>query len=509
MNQVSLSQKAVTSVRWTALNTFFQISFQFLTLVVLGRLLSPRAFGLMAMIMVVVEIVNIFARMGLSEAIIFKQKTSVEELSTLYFLNMGVGFFLFALVYFGSGLIAGLYATPELVPLIKIISLIFFIAPVGILFEILLRKNLMFDQFAKINITSVCVAFVVMTLMAMAGFGVLSLIFGLLLSQILKSFQLFFIGMKNNWLPQMQFNLKGISFYLTFGMYRILGMSLNQLNSRIDQVLIGSMLGPVPLGFYNIAFRVIYMPVQTLNPILTQVAFPFFASIQDENVRLKKNYLKYINLILSINTPFMVVVAALAHLLIPAVLGDQWTASVPIIQALVFYVYIRSIFNASGSLMMAKGKADWSFYMSVALVFVIPGVTYLVIKNTGSVIFVAAALGVIFFFLFFVHYELFLRTLLGGFFREYMLALARPLFLSLGLGGMLYAFSFVLNSLPDILSILILFLMGIAFYFILSVLFNSGFIEELENVAPVVVRRLICLARCKIQAYTGLTKKVF
>ncbi len=75
------------------------------------------------------------------------------------------------------------------------------------------------------------------------------------------------------------------------------------------------MLGPVILGFYNVAFRLIYLPIQQVNPILIQVAFPLFSKMQDDTPRLKKNYLKYINLITSINAPVLAGITAIAPIL--------------------------------------------------------------------------------------------------------------------------------------------------------------------------------------------------
>ena len=70
----SVTQKTFKAVRWTSLNTIIQATIQILTLIILGRLLSPEAFGLMGMILVIIEVANIFARMGLLEAIIYKKE---------------------------------------------------------------------------------------------------------------------------------------------------------------------------------------------------------------------------------------------------------------------------------------------------------------------------------------------------------------------------------------------------------------------------------------------------
>jgi O-antigen/teichoic acid export membrane protein len=493
--QDSLTQAAFKAVRWTTLNTFCQVGIQFLTLVILGRLLSPEAFGLMAMIMVVVEVVNVFARMGLVEAIIHKKEVTQNEISSLYFLNIIVGLALSIIVFSLSGLVGSLYSEPAVVPLVKIISALFFISSLGVIFEVLLRKHLLFDTFSKVNITSHFSGFVLMVLLALMGAGVYSLVLGQLFLHSVKSILLISLGLKKKWFPQLRLRISEITFYLKFGIYRVLAMSANQFNTRVDQLLIGAMLGSIALGFYNIAFRIIYLPISKVNPVLTQVAFPFFSKIQDENQRLKRNYLKYINIILSLNTPVLGGLAALSHILIPLFLGEKWTPSIPIVQALAFYVFIRSIFNASGSLMMAKGKANWTFYWNMIMLFIIPATTYVALKASGSVIGVCVALGGMFFLLFFFHYALFLRNLLGPFFREYMLTIARPFLLAGSMGFFTYLLSFPLQAWPKAGSAPVLIAFGAGYYIIMTLYFNSQFVDELERLLPGKMSRFLSRIR--------------
>jgi O-antigen/teichoic acid export membrane protein len=493
--QEKLSEKAFHAVRWTSVNTICQVGLQFFSLFVLGRLLTPKAFGLMAMIMVVIEIVNVFARMGLSEAIIFKKDITDNEISSLYFLNISVGALLFLVVFMLSSPISLLYSEPELIPLIQILSSVFLISSFGVIFDILLRKNLCFDKVAKVNIFSHSSAFVCMIGLAWYGAGVYALVFGQLLANLTRALLLVGIGIRNSWFPRFHFSFSDIGFYLKFGLYRVLAMSANQFNSRVDQMLIGSMLGSVALGFYNVAFRIIYLPINQINPILTQVAFPFFSKIQDDTPRLKRNYLRYINLIMSINAPVLAGITALAPVLIPLLLGEKWISSVPIVQALAFYVFIRSIFNATGSLMMAKGKADWVFYWCMFMLLIIPATTFIALKLSGSVIWVCLALGAIFCVFFFLHYSLFVRRLLGPFLYEYLLTIGKPFVLSIIMAISTYYLMFFFKNIPHIISAPILIIFGVLSYSILTLLFNPSFVGELEKVLPGKSGKIVTLVR--------------
>jgi O-antigen/teichoic acid export membrane protein len=480
-----LSNSAFKAVRWTTLNTACQVGIKFLTLVILGRLLSPEAFGLMAMIMVVVEIVNVFARMGLVEAIIHKKEVTQNEISSLYSLNIIVGLTLSLLVFLSSGFVGKLYTEPAVVPLVKIISTLFFISSFGIIFEVLLRKHLLFDTFSKINVSAHFSGFLFMVLLALSGAGVYSLVLGQVFLHSVKSILLLVVGLKKKWFPQLRLRISEVTFYLKFGIYRVLAMSANQFHSRADQLFVGAILGSTSLGFYNVAFRIIYLPIQKVSPILTQVAFPFFSKIQDDTPRLKRVFLKYTNLIVSINSPVLMGIGALAPILVPLFLGDKWSPSVPIAQALTFYILIRSFFNASGSLLIAKGKAHWEFYWNIAMLFIIPITTYVALKLYGSVISVCIALGGMFLILFFFWYALFLRNLLGPFFKEYMLTIARPFLLATSMGIFTYLLSIPLQIWPKALSAPVLIAFGASYYGLMTLYFNPQFVDELEKLLPV------------------------
>lgn len=484
MKNSLLSQKAFSAVRWTTLNTVFQVGIQTLSLIILGRILSPMAFGLMGMIMVVIELVNIFARMGLVEAIIHKETITKNELSSLYFLNVFVGLLLFVSVFLLSDLIGFMYSEDAVVPLVKIMSCLFFISSLGTIFEIMLRKHLLFDSLAKIAIFSHTISFFSTIFLVVQGAGVYALVFGQVIHYFSRTCLLLVVAFKKNWIPQLRFNINEVTFYLKFGAYRVLAMSANQFNSRVDQLLIGGILGATALGYYNVAFRIIYLPIQKINPILTQVALPIFARIQNETELLKKSYLKYINLILSINLPVLAGLTSTSHIIIPLFLSEKWIPAVPIVQALSFYVFIRSIFNASGSLIIAKGKANWTFYWNIAMLFVIPATTYTALIVNKSAVAVCLWLSGIFSLFFFFHYHVFLRRLLGSFFKEYAVTILRPFSISTSMGIFTYLLSTQIQHWKTSFAALALVAFGVIYYMIGSIIFNPYFVSELEKILP-------------------------
>jgi len=381
---MNLKSKAARGIRWTAVNTVTITVIQFVQLAILGRLLSPNDFGLMAMLMVVIEIAGVFSQMGLSEAIISKKNTNSDQLASLYWINVVAGLMLYAFLHLCSPAIAIFFGESQLKNMLPVVAILFIISSFGIQFEALLRKHLLFNISTQINICVTILSFAVAVVLALQGFGVWSLIFAQLGLHVAKSLALILVAWRQNWLPRLHFSFNEIREHFFFGLHRVGAMVANQFNSRVDQLVIGSLLGPVALGYYNMGFRIVMQPIQRINPILTQVAFPVFSMIQEDNEKLKKAFLKMIRLLMSINAPLLIGISAIAPLVVPLLLGEQWIPSVPIVQVLAFYALIRSLGNAGGSLIMAKGMASWTLYWNLFLMLIIPASVYfaLIIKNS-------------------------------------------------------------------------------------------------------------------------------
>ena len=74
---LSLREKAVAGGRWTSISAIASLLIQFAQLAILGRLLSPADFGLMAMMMIVIGLANLLADFGVSNYFIQIKALSV------------------------------------------------------------------------------------------------------------------------------------------------------------------------------------------------------------------------------------------------------------------------------------------------------------------------------------------------------------------------------------------------------------------------------------------------
>jgi O-antigen/teichoic acid export membrane protein len=151
---MSLKQKAIKGIKWTTVSTLTKAIIQLLQLSILARYVEPSAFGLIAIIMVIIGFSQMFMDLGISSAIIHKQNITNEQLSTLYWLNILSAIFVFVLIVFISPFIASFYHESMLTHLIILTSIIIVIQSFGKQFLVLFEKELQFNILAKIDIFS-------------------------------------------------------------------------------------------------------------------------------------------------------------------------------------------------------------------------------------------------------------------------------------------------------------------------------------------------------------------
>jgi len=365
-------QKAKRGIGWTGIQSITITLFEVIQLTILARILTPEEYGLIAIVYIVMNIGNVFSNVGLDVAIIQRKNPTINELSTMYWLNVFNGLLVFAILYVSSPILSLCFKANELNTLIPVTSLGLIIGAFGTQFQTLLRKKLDFDILAKIKIGAAFAGTIVAVICAFAGLGVWSLVCGNLTRTIFRTIFYVIVGKKLAMLPGCHFKWHDTKGYLSFGLYRTGGLLLHLLSQRVDQIIIGIFLGPAILGYYSIAWRIAVQPITKIDAIFQQIAFPVFSKIQDNLSRLQNYFHKSVRLFMLLIAPILFGMSAIAPIVVPLLIGDKWLPSVQIVQILAMYSLLRSMTGVNGSIIAAKAKVNWTFYLSLAYIFVSP-----------------------------------------------------------------------------------------------------------------------------------------
>ena len=478
---MTLKEQAVSGVKWNAISMGAMTALQFVTLAVLARLLTPADFGLMGMIMVVIGFAQAFADMGISNAIIHRQDTTKEQLSSLYWLTIFSGVIVFGAVCASTPLVVRFYHEPRLSNLLYLGSLVFLITPLGQQFQILLQKELQFSRLAKIEILTALINSIIAITSGFAGLGVYSLILGQLAATSASVALLCSIGLKM-WRPSLYFAKRELKGYVSFGLYQMGERMINYFNSNFDYILIGSMLGAKELGYYTLAYNLIIKPSSIINPMITKVAFPVFSRLQNETEKLRFGYLKVLQLLSMFNFPMMIGLAVVAPVAVPVIFGKQWIPSIILIQILSIVGLLRSTANPVGALQLAKGRADlgfkWNFGLAVTQ---IPGLYFG--AKLGGALGVAIAFAMLQVIYSIFNYLIMIRTLIGPCLKKYISSMWPALWMSAAMGFAIFFLYILFQRYPAHLIFALEIIWGFVIYMSLLLYQQKKLVIEIKNMA--------------------------
>jgi O-antigen/teichoic acid export membrane protein len=472
---MTLREQSTSGVRWTGLGTAISAVVQLLQLWALTRLLDPADFGVMGMALIVVGLAQTFTDFGLSNAIIQKPDISEDELSSLYWINWLAGIAVFLVIVASTPLLVGLFDEPRLRPVLRWMSVVFLIIPAGQQFRALLQKELRFRRLVGIEITATVSGALVVIGLALAGWGVMSLVAGQITSAAVLSLLLLGAGWRRH-SPRFRLRPGEVRGLLSFGVYQTGERALNFFAGRVDQIVIARVLGATVLGYYTLAFSLVIAPIVMINGVVTRVAFPVFSMIQLDVLRLNRAYPRLIRVLNHVNAPLLAGIAVTAPVLVPLLYGAKWVPAIILIQILAAVAWFRSIGNPTGSLLLATGRAQLSFLWTLLLFITTPVGVILGVRWGGAP---GAALGLLAVqFVFWVpHYRLLVVPTAGRCAKAYLAAVLEPLALAAVMAAAVLALG-TLQLAPAVIACLQIS-GGILIYTMLFRFFDRDFFTEM------------------------------
>jgi len=386
---MSLKKQVISGVKWSTFSTITLATVGIIKISILARFLDKADFGLFALVTFVMGFMNLFNDLGLTSAILHKQKISKNEYSSLYWLNMLIGILMYLILLGITPFMSSFYQEPELNILIPLIGINLIFSSIGGMFRTIEQKDL---NFKTISIFEVVAAFLSLSFaiyLAVEGFDVYALVYSALLQIFVINMLYLIIGLKKHILVS-HFKYRETKPFLKIGIFQLGGQVVNVFNRDLDLLIIGKIFSTEILGGYSLAKQLVMKPMKILNPILSKVASPTLAKYQDDKESLRKNYLRLINVISSINIPAYTALILFASPVIQLLYGDGYEDITILVQILSIFMFFRALGNPMGSLVIATGRTDLAFYWNLLTLVISP--VFIFIGSQFGVI--GAAIGI-------------------------------------------------------------------------------------------------------------------
>lgn len=360
----SLRQKTIKGVVWSVLQNTIGPLISFSIFIILARLLEPAAFGLLALATVSVHFFQIFLSGGFGSAIVQRESLEPQHLNTAFWVNIGAAVIIMTVTINSAGLISEYFKEPDLEFIIKCLSIVSLLDALTQVQIAQLKRNMAFRSLAIRSLVAEPIGGAVGVAMAMAGYGVWSLVSRSLVTSIVK---LFILWLASDWRPGFQMSQKHFNDLFYFGASLVGTNIVNFIARRSDTFLIGYFLGSTSLGYYNAGSRLFRMMTEIIGGTINNVAWPLFARLQNDPSRLRKAFYTATRLVGLMACPVFIGIFAIAPDLVPVVFGEKWIPSIPVMQILSFIGLLESIFYFNSSVIVGVGKPQWRMFLIIAI----------------------------------------------------------------------------------------------------------------------------------------------
>ena len=419
---------------------------------VLARLLTPQDYGLISMVTVVVNFVQMFKNAGLSMATVQKDVITREQISTLFWINVMISFSLGICIFIASPLVSKFYGKPELTAITAWLALSFIISGFVIQHQALLRRHMYFGSIAVIHITSKIISLIVTIILALYGWRYWALVGGTLVSSLSLTILTFVFC---PWLPGRVRKGTGVRDMLKFGGHLTGFNFINYFSRNADNILIGRFIGAEALGLYNKAYQLFMLPITQVRMPLSNVAMPVLSSLKEQPERYIKYYIRLVDILATLSIPIALYCLVEADFIISVVLGPLWMEVVPVFRVLAIAGIFQSVTTTTGLVQMSCGESyrylKWGIISSCVYVssFVI-GLPYGIIGVAIS--YTIANVLIVVPSLYYCFYKTPIKVL------HFVKAMTKPLFISSIAAIILFAASIILDdTLMNHIILLVLF----------------------------------------------------
>lgn len=351
----SLKQKTISGIKWSAINQFSVQSVNFLITLVIARILSPQDYGVIGMLTVFISISSAFVDSGFSSALVRKQNRTEEDLSTVFYFNIGIAIVFYFILYICAPFIANFYNMPLLIKVARYSGLILIFQSFSTIQIAYFTINLDFKTPAKIGIISSITSGGIGVILACLDCGVWALVFQTLTMSLVTSLLYWYWS---RWSPVLIFSIKSFKELFSFGSKLLMSGLLDTTYNNFYPLIIGKFYSAKELGFFTRAKSFAMFPSTSITSIVQKVSFPVLSEIQNESDRLSINYRKFLKMTSFIIFPIMIVLVVLGKPLIILILTEKWLPLVPYMQILCISSMLYPLHAINLNLLQIKGRSD-------------------------------------------------------------------------------------------------------------------------------------------------------
>lgn len=347
--------KVISSLIWKFLERGGVQGVQFVLSIILARLVTPSDYGVIAILLVFIQIANVFIQSGFNTALIQKKDSDDVDFSSIFYLSLVVAAIIYVILYFTAPLVGLFYKQEKLTLFLRVISLTLFFGAVNSVQNAYISKTMQFKRFFVSSMGAVTGSGIIGIVMAYKGFGVWALVAQQLSKDVLICIILW---LTVKWRPKLLFSFARVKRLFGFGWKLLISGLLETTFRNIYNLIVGRIYKSDILGIFNRGQQFPQVIATNLDGAIQSVMLPTLASHNDNIDEVKRLTRRSISTSAYLLVPCMFGMAAVAEPLVKLLLTDKWLPCVPFLQLACFSYAILPIHTANLTGINALGRSD-------------------------------------------------------------------------------------------------------------------------------------------------------
>jgi O-antigen/teichoic acid export membrane protein len=331
------------------------LGIQVLVAIVLARILSPKEFGLLAMVSVFIAVGTLLTDSGFGIALLRLVSPTPQQCASVFYFNLAVSVFCAAILCAASGAIAAFFRTPELRLVVCAMSLALVFNSLGLVQTVMLTRLLNFRDQARATVPAAAVSGVVAVFLACFGWGVWALVVQSLLSSLLRSIVLWWL---NSWRPQTRFSLEAMRGLFGFSCRLLASGGLDMAFNQMYPLIIGRLYEPRQLGLYNLAQQFQQVPVTIVTSVYSRVNFPMMSAAQENASQLVQVFWQALQFLSAAIVLIMCCLFVSAEDVVVLLVGPQWRDCIPYLRIMCLLGLLLPVHLINLDILKVKGRSD-------------------------------------------------------------------------------------------------------------------------------------------------------
>lgn len=346
------------AILFNAVSKYGTMVVQLVMTMILSRLIVPEAYGIVAIVTVLIGFLTLFADLGLGINVVQHPDMSKDDINRLFTFSAIAGLILGGGMLFLSYPISTFYEDNMYIKVCAILSVVPFLNTLNIIPNAILTRDKRFDIIAIRSILCTIVSGVVAVVLANLGWGIYALIY----QSIISALFLFVWNYYHHPLALQRFNYNQIFHLLgSYSLYQVLFNFFNYFTRNLDNLVIGKLFGSSDLAYYNKSYYLNLYPNNIFTSVITGVLHPYIRDYKDDIHGLCMKYIQIEKILSILGILSMMVFFWCSNEVILIMFGKNWGPSGLCLKCLSICMWAQVMCSVSASLFLGLRRTDQTF----------------------------------------------------------------------------------------------------------------------------------------------------